>query len=180
MESIILFRSGVGVSPRVRPVKLFHCVRLPGRSANSAVSASGMSAGINLLRELGSPSAIHVWGARTMSGSVMRRYVAVSRFLRHLEFSMTRSLGWVSESVPGDINPAIVEILLNDYLYEYFLQGAFVGTTQAQSYFVSCNSEPPALGCLVGVAIIRPLEFEIIRLAIPYRDALFASRFETE
>jgi hypothetical protein len=137
-------------------------------------------AGINLLRELGSPLAIHVWGARTMSSSVTRRYVAVSRFLRHLQFSMTRSLGWVAESAPGDINPTIVEILLDDYLYDYFLQGAFAGTTQNQSYFVSCSSEPPVLSCIVGVAMILPSEFEIIRLEIPYRDALFASRFEME
>jgi len=137
-------------------------------------------AGINLLRELGNPLAIHVWGARTMSSSITRRYVAVARFLRHLEFSMTRSLAWISESSPGDINPAIVEILLDDYLHGYFLQGAFAGATQHEAYFVSCSSEPPVLACLVGVAMLLPSEFEIIRLDLPYRDGLFASRFETK
>lgn len=137
-------------------------------------------AGINLLRELGNPLAIHVWGARTMSSSITRRYVAVARFLRHLEFSMTRSLDWISDSAPGDINPTIVEILLDDYLNDYFLQGAFAGTTQNQSYFVDCSSEPPVLACLVGVAMLLPSEFEIIRLDLPYRDGLFASRFEPE
>jgi phage tail sheath protein FI len=133
--------------------------------------------GINVLREFGDPSALYVWGARSLSDNLQRRFIAVTRFLRHLEFSMTRSLGWINESAPGEFNPQIVEMLIDDYLYDYWLQGAFAGITPEEAYFLSCASEPPHLACLVGVAMLMPAEFEIFQLRIPYRDELFHSRF---
>jgi len=91
---------------------------------------------------------------------------------------MQRSLAWFSETAPGDINPSIVEILIEDYFNDYFLQGAFAGQTTDEAYFVNCSSSPPVLACIAGIAMLRAAEFEIIQLQIPYRDALFESRFE--
>lgn len=132
---------------------------------------------INVLREFGDPPALYVWGARSLSDNLQRRFISVTRFLRHLEYSMTRSLAWISETAPGDFNPTIVELLIDDYLYDYWLEGAFSGISTDEGYFISCASEPPYFSCLVGVAMLMPAEFEIFHLRIPYRDEIFHSRF---
>jgi phage tail sheath protein FI len=132
---------------------------------------------INVLREFGDPSALYVWGARSLSDNLQRRFISVTRFLRHLQFSMTRSLAWIGETAPGDFNPTIVELLIDDYLYNYWLEGAFAGVTTDEGYFISCASEPPHFSCVVGVAMLMPAEFEIFQLRIPYRDEIFHSRF---
>lgn len=135
--------------------------------------------GINTLREFGSPPDVYIWGARTMTDSnTPTKYVAISRFLRHLEYSMTRSLAWLNDEQPGDVYAGIVETLIEDYLYNYWTEGALLGTTVEEAYFVSCMNEPPDLTCIVGVAVQTAAEFELIPLAIAYRDGIFQSRFQ--
>jgi|GEM_PF-3353883 len=135
-------------------------------------------AGINLLREFDSPPDILVWGGRTLFDEPLRRYIASARFMRHLEYSISRSLAGISELDPGAVNPAVIDLLIEDYLEAYWLQGAMTGDTPEQAYFVSCSNAPPFLNCAVGVAMFLPSEFDLLILNLPYRDALFHSRFE--
>lgn len=136
------------------------------------------AANINLLRTFVSPLRILVWGARTTSEVPTRRYIHVSRLLRHLQFSMSRSLLAIYGSPPNAPNPAIVRLLLEDYLLDYWQQGALLGSTSSDAYFVGCSVEPSVLRCMVGVSPLRPAEFEVFQLAVPYGDVIFASGFE--
>lgn len=91
---------------------------------------------------------------------------------------MTRSLAWLNDESPDDVYVGIVEALIDDYLYDYWTQGALIGTTVEEAYFVSCLNETPHLTCIAGVAVQRAAEFELIQLAIAYRDEIFQSRFQ--
>ena len=133
--------------------------------------------GVNVLRELGNPAGIYVWGARTLTDNTLRPFVASARFLRHLEFSISSSLASINDIEPGAINPLIIELLIEDYLDGYFMEGAFSGFTADEAYFVSCHNQLPYLTCVVGVAMQRPAEFESFQLNIAYRDVIFQSRF---
>lgn len=134
---------------------------------------------VNLLRRFGSPPGIVVWGARTTKDANARRYVSVARLLRHLQFSMDRSLAATFAHTPTAADVTTSETLIEDYLHGYWLQGAFQGTSASDAYFVNCSLAPPGLNCTVGVSPLRPAEFEVLQLAIAYGDLIFASGFET-
>lgn len=133
---------------------------------------------INLLRLFGSPPGIVIWGARTTKDVYARRYVAVARFLRHLEFSMERSLATTFANPPTTADAITAETLIENYLHGYWLQGALQGSKASEAYFVSCSPAPPGLNCTVGASLLKPAEFETFPLAIPYGDLIFASGFE--
>ena len=133
---------------------------------------------VNLLRRFGSPTDIVVWGARTTNDVNARRYVAVARFLRHLHFSMDRSLAATFANPPTAADVPTTETLIGDYLHGYWLKGALQGTSAGEAYFVNCTLAAPGLNCTVGVSLLRPAEFEVFQLAIGYGDLIFASGFE--
>ena len=148
------------------------------REFNSFDRDSLNAANVNLLRTFQSPLRVMVWGARTTSDDSTRRYINASRLLRHLQFSMSRSLLAIYGSPPNAPNPAIVRLLLEDYLLDYWQRGALLGSSPSEAYFVGCSIEPSVLSCLVGVSPLRPAEFEVFQLAVPYGDVIFASGFE--
>lgn len=132
---------------------------------------------VNPLRRIAGSGEILIWGARTTSTDPEWRYVSVSRLLRLLEFSMRRSLSWVPVSATPP-TAAEVAALIQNYLHAYWQRGALAGNTPAQAYFVQCEDVDNRLDCTVGVAPLRPAEFIVLRLGLPYHDRLFASGFE--
>lgn len=132
---------------------------------------------VNPLRRFAGIEGILIWGARTASPDLEWRYVAVSRFLRLLEFSIRRSLSWVSVSATRP-TPSEVTALIQDYLHAYWQRGALTGSTPAQAYYAQCVDAQATLRCTVGVAPIRPSEFTLLQFDIAYDDRIFASGFE--
>ncbi len=133
---------------------------------------------VNPLRRVAGSGEILIWGARTTSTDPEWRYVPVSRFLRLLGFSMRRSLSWVPASATPPTAPEVTALIQN-YLDAYRQRGAFASSTPAQAYFVQCEDVDNRLDCTVGMAPLRPAEFILLRLSLPYFDRLFASGFET-
>lgn len=150
------------------------------RAFNPTERNSLNAANINLLGHFVSSTSVHIWGTRTTGDAPDRLYVNVARFLRHLEFSMNRSLATAFDSPPTAADVTTVETLVGNYLHDYWQQGALLGASASEAYFVDCQIASPGLHCTVGVATIKPAEFQMFPLAIPYSGDIFSSRFEAE
>lgn len=134
-------------------------------------------ANVNTLRLIPGFDHILIWGARTTSPDPEWRYVATSRLVRLLRYSIDRSLAWI-RAAPQPPAPAEVTAVIADYLFTYWQRGAFAGNATNQGYFIQCNAEPDALRCVVGVAPLRPSEFVVFELVFVFHDTIFAAGFE--
>jgi phage tail sheath protein FI len=67
---------------------------------------------------------------------------------------------------------ANVRRTVSDFLFNEFVNGAFVGATPETSYFVRCDRSTMTqndldngrLVCLIGLAVVTPAEFVIFRI----------------
>jgi len=130
------------------------------------------SAGVNCIRFF--PDAgIRVWGARTLAEEASEwRYVNVRRLFNVIEESIARGTRWTVFE-PNDFS--LWQAVTRDvgaFLTLLWRDGALVGSTPAQAFFVKCDAEtnPPEVvdaGRLVievGVAPVKPAEFIIFRI----------------
>jgi phage tail sheath protein FI len=116
---------------------------------------------------------IRVWGARTLAGSSSEwRYVPVRRLFNMVEESIGRATRWVVFE-PNDVS--LWKRIIRDvraFLMLLWSQGALMGRTPEQAFFVKCDEEtnPPeviAAGqvvILIGIAPVKPAEFVIFRI----------------
>ncbi len=130
--------------------------------------------GVNVILS-NSRRGIRLFGARTIAdqNSSDWRYVNVKRFLIFVEKTLNQALmASVFESNDRFLQ-ASLQMKVESWLDQLMRAGALVGATPAQAYFVKCDAEnnPPdqvALGMLcidVGLAIVRPAEFVIVRIS---------------
>lgn len=130
------------------------------------------SAGVNCIRFF--PDAgIRVWGARTLAEEASEwRYVNVRRLFNMIEESIARGTRWTVFE-PNDFS--LWQAVMRDvgaFLTLLWRDGALVGATPAQAFFVKCDAEtnPPEVvdaGRLVievGIAPVKPAEFIIFRI----------------
>ena len=136
----------------------------------NADSVSGKS--INALRSFPGKGYL-VWGARTLDGNSLEwRYIPVRRFFLMVEESMRRATTWAVFE-PNDANLwAKIKSMLDNYLLQKWKEGALQGAAPGEAYFVnvglgSTMTEQDILeGRLivdVGMAVVRPAEFIILR-----------------
>jgi Bacteriophage tail sheath protein len=129
-------------------------------------------AGVNCIRFF-PDSGIRVWGARTLADEASEwRYINVRRLFNMIEESIGEGTRWTVfepndvtlwQSVTRDVT-AFLTLLWRD--------GALVGASPAQAFFVKCDAEtnPPEVidaGRLVveiGIAPVKPAEFIIFRI----------------
>ncbi|MBL9135551.1 MAG: phage tail sheath subtilisin-like domain-containing protein [Verrucomicrobiales bacterium] len=128
--------------------------------------------GVNCIRSFPGRG-ILLWGARTTSGDPLWKYVNVRRLFIFLEKSIERATQWVvfepnTQRLWGRIRQTI-----SDFLTQVWKDGALMGTTPEQAFFVRCDEttmtpneiETGRLIVIIGVAPARPAEFVIFRLA---------------
>jgi uncharacterized protein len=133
-------------------------------------------AGINVLRIFPGSGVVTVWGARTTGDPNITDwiYVNVRRLLINMEQSIKNSL---RPSVFQPNGPPLwgsLKRAINEYLNNVYEDGALVGATAAQAFYVKidASNNPPsttALGQLyveIGVAPARPAEFIIVRIGL--------------
>ncbi len=127
--------------------------------------------GINVIRSF--PTGVTVWGARTLSADPEWRYINVRRLLLFLEESIEEGTQWVVFE-PNDF--ALWQKIkrnVSAFLYLQWLNGALVGKTPKEAYYVKCDEEtnPPEVvdaGRVVteiGVAPSKPAEFVIFKIS---------------
>ncbi|PZP93313.1 MAG: phage tail sheath family protein [Variovorax paradoxus] len=134
--------------------------------------------GVNCLRYL-SGRGYRVWGARLVSSDPEWKYVSDRRYFNYLESSIDRGTQWAVFEPNGERLWANVRQTIADFLYNEWRNGALLGSTAEQAFFVRCDRsvmtqndlDNGRLVCLIGVAIIKPAEFVIFRIGQMTADA---------
>lgn len=134
--------------------------------------------GINCIRALPNRG-IRVWGARTLSSDPEWKYVNIRRYFLYLEASIDQGSQWAVFEPNGERLWANVRTTISDFLYNEWLNGALLGTTPKEAFFVNCDRSTMSqndldngrLVCLIGVAAVKPAEFVIFRIGQKTADA---------
>jgi len=127
-------------------------------------------AGVNVIRFFPADG-IRVWGARTLDDGEWR-YINVRRLFNMVEESIARATRWVVFE-PNDVTLWFSIIRdLSAYLTRLWRDGALMGRTPQEAFFVKCDHEtnPPEVidagevVTLVGIAPVKPAEFIVFRI----------------
>ena len=116
---------------------------------------------------------IRIWGARTLSSDTQWRYVNVQRLVSNIEDSITDSIRWAVFEPNDQILWAAIKRDISAYLTQLWRQGALLGKTPAEAFYVKCDAETnpseviDAGQCVVeiGVAPVKPAEFVVVRIS---------------
>jgi uncharacterized protein len=134
--------------------------------------------GVNCLRFFPGRG-FRVWGARTAGSDPEFKYVNVRRYFLYLEASIDRGTQWVVFENNGDRLWANVRETVESFLYNEWSSGNLLGRSPKEAFFVRCDRSTMTqndldngrLICLVGVAVLKPAEFVIIRIGQMTADA---------
>ncbi|MBI5667943.1 MAG: phage tail sheath family protein [Chloroflexi bacterium] len=128
-------------------------------------------AGVNVIRMIG--RGIRVWGARTLSGDPEWRYINVRRLFNQIEESIEQGTYWVVFEPNNVTLWNSIKRDVSNFLRQYWTEGALMGRTEQEAYFVKCDEEtnPPEsidagmVITVVGIAPVKPAEFVIFRIS---------------
>ncbi|WP_456434546.1 phage tail sheath family protein [Thermosulfuriphilus sp.] len=128
--------------------------------------------GVNCLRAFPGRG-IRVWGARTLSSDPVWKYINVRRLFIFIEKSVERAIQWVVFEPNSERLWARVRQSVSEFLIRVWKDGALMGTTPEEAFFVKCDRttmtqdeiDNGRLIVVVGVAPVRPAEFVIFRIA---------------
>ncbi len=128
---------------------------------------------VNCIRSFGA-NGIRIWGARTLASTDQSwRYINVRRLFIFIEESIRRGTQWVVFE-PNDSDLwARVRRTVSSFLTGLWMQGALVGATPEQAFFILCDEtnnptssvDEGKLVVDVGIAPVKPAEFVIFRIS---------------
>lgn len=127
--------------------------------------------GVNVIRMF--PDGIRVWGARTLADEASEwRYVPVRRTCNMIKESIEEGTRWTVFEPNDMMTWKSVERDLRSFLTRVWRDGALLGETPEQAFFVKCDAEtnPPEerdagkLIAEIGIAPVKPAEFIIFRI----------------
>jgi len=127
--------------------------------------------GINAIRAFPGRG-IRVYGARTVSSDPDWRFVNVRRLMMMIGEAIDAALQWVVFEPNNHVTRTKVTLILRNFLFSLWQQGALMGGTPDAAFFVKCDeannpSSERANGRLlaeIGVAASQPFEFVILRV----------------
>ncbi|MEM9004481.1 MAG: phage tail sheath C-terminal domain-containing protein [Cyanobacteria bacterium P01_F01_bin.86] len=130
--------------------------------------------GINCLRPFPNRG-IRIWGARTLVEPDITdwRYINVRRLMSYIEKSIEIGTQWVVFEPNDEDLWQRVKRVVSNFLTELWRQGALMGSSPEQAFYVKCDGElntpdTMILGRLyieIGVCPVRPAEFVIFRIS---------------
>lgn len=128
--------------------------------------------GVNCIRSFVGRG-IRVWGARTVSSDPAWKYLNVRRLFIYIEKSIDRGTQWVVFEPSDEKLWARVRQTISQFLVGVWRDGALMGTTQDEAFFVKCDRttmtqddiDNGRLIILIGIAPVKPAEFVIFRIA---------------
>ena len=133
------------------------------------------SLGINCLRIMPTDGCV-VWGARTLQGDdglvSEWKYIPVRRLALFLKESLSRGTQWVVFEPNDELLWLLIRRTIGAFMHGLFKQGAFVGMTPQETYFVKCDKgtmtqddiDKGIVNIIVGFSPIKPAEFIIIKI----------------
>jgi len=127
--------------------------------------------GVNCIRAF-EGRGIRVWGARTTSSDPSWKYLNVRRLFLYLEESIEEGTQWVVFEPNDQRLWARVKQTVTDFLIRVWRDGALLGATPDEAFFVRCDRSTMTqddldngrLVALIGIAPVKPAEFVIFRL----------------
>ncbi len=128
--------------------------------------------GVNCIRSFPGRG-IRIWGARTTSSDPKWKYVNVRRLFLYLEESIEEGTQWVVFEPNNEKLWAKVRQTVEEFLTRIWRDGALMGTTRDEAFFVRCDRTTMTqddinngrIIILVGIAPVKPAEFVIFRIA---------------
>lgn len=127
--------------------------------------------GVNVIRSF--PDGIRVWGARTLANEASEwRYVSVRRTCNMIKESIQEGTRWTVFEPNDMMTWKSVERDIRAFLMRVWRNGALLGATPEQAFFVKCDAETnPSevrdagqLIAEIGIAPVKPAEFIIFRI----------------
>jgi len=128
--------------------------------------------GVNCIRVFPARG-IRVWGARTASTNTLWKYISVRRYFLYVGESIDEGTQWVvfepnDEKLWARVNQTITQFLITEWR-----NGALMGTKASEAFFVKVDRttmtqsdiDNGRLICIIGLAVVKPAEFVIFRLA---------------
>lgn len=127
--------------------------------------------GVNVIRNF-SGRGIRVFGARTLSSDPDWRYINVRRLLLMIAKAIYLSVQWAAFEPNNHVTHNKLRLSLMSFFIALWQQGALVGDSIEQAFFVKCDSEnnPSTernngrLWIHIGVARSKPFEFIVLRV----------------
>lgn len=143
----------------------------PVRDITSAQQEVLNPAGINAVRRFVGRG-LRVWGARTAGSDPEWRYVNVRRYVDQVVVSITRGLAGVVFEPNDEPLWRRVRGAIQDFLLDAWRSGALLGDKPEHAFFVRCDRttmtqddiDNGRLVCEIGIALIKPAEFVIVRV----------------
>jgi phage tail sheath protein FI len=129
--------------------------------------------GVNCIRSFGAMG-VRVWGARTLSQTDQSwRYINVRRLFNFIEESIRQGTRWAVFEPNDRYLWGRVKRNINAFLRGVWMQGALVGDTPGQAFYVTCDAtnnpketvDEGKLIIEVGIAPVKPAEFVIFQIS---------------
>jgi hypothetical protein len=116
---------------------------------------------------------IRLWGARTTSSDPMWKYVNVRRLFLYIEESIEEGTQWAVFEPNNERLWARVKQTITQFLTTVWRDGALMGTTPNEAFFVKCDRttmtqddiDNGRLIVKIGIAPVKPAEFVVFRIA---------------
>lgn len=163
------FRRGVHKAPANEIVRGALDVTQPITKADQAVLNP---ASVNCLRFF-SREGVKLYGARTLAAPASEnRYVNVKRLMMLIRLSIERGTGWVVFEPNDYFLWAKIKRDVSAFLTILWRQGALMGATPEEAFFVKCDRETNPQETIdagqvitvIGVAPVKPAEFVIFKI----------------
>jgi phage tail sheath protein FI len=163
------FRRGVHKAPANEIVRGALDVTQPITKADQAVLNP---ASVNCLRFF-SREGVKLYGARTLAAPASEnRYVNVKRLMMLIRLSIERGTGWVVFEPNDFFLWAKIKRDVSAFLTILWRQGALMGATPEEAFFVKCDRETNPQETIdagqvitvIGVAPVKPAEFVIFKI----------------
>jgi hypothetical protein len=127
--------------------------------------------GVNCIRAFRGRG-MRIYGARTLSSDTNWTFLNVRRLMCMIEQAMELALQWAVFEPNNFYLWQKVTLAATTFLNTLWKQGALVGNTAAQAFFVQCNQQTNPLAttslgqmlAVIGVAPTQPAEFVIFRI----------------
>jgi len=130
-------------------------------------------AGVNCIRYFPAEG-VRIWGARTLAAEASEwRYLNVRRLFSMLKESIADGTRWIVFEPNDQLLWRSIRRDIGAFLNRVWLDGALMGRTAQEAYFVKCDEEtnPPEVRdagqvvAEIGVAPVKPAEFVVFKLS---------------